>query len=103
MLLVMCIGGEEIAMSQANVERLIGRLMTDEAFRYRFAADPRSTLEALAMELNSCETEALLAMNLGALRRCAAAIDPRLQKSDLQKSDLPKSNRQKTELRGGAR
>jgi putative modified peptide len=99
----MCVGREEIAMSQANVERLIGRLMTDEAFRHRFATDPSSTLESLAMEFNSCETQALLAMNLRALRRCTDAIDPRLQKSDLQKSDLPKSNRQKTELRGGAR
>jgi hypothetical protein len=79
--------GEENAMSQTNVERVIGQLVTDEAFRRRFAHDPSAALHELAqngMQLNPCEVEALLGLDLRALARCANAIDPRLQKSDLR-------------------
>lgn len=73
-------------MSQRNVERVIGRLVTDEAFRRRFTADPTATLAGVAgdgMELNDCERRALAALDLGAVARFADALDPRLQKSDL--------------------
>jgi hypothetical protein len=74
-------------MSQTHVERVIGQLVTDEAFRRRFAHDPRTALLELAergVQLNACETEALLHIDLRALARCADAIDPRLQKTDLR-------------------
>ena len=74
-------------MSQPNVERVIGQLVTDEAFRRGFAEDPRSALQDLTQrgfQLNPCEVEALLAIDLRVLERCANAIDPRLQKSDLR-------------------
>lgn len=73
-------------MSQRNVERVIGRLVTDEAFRRQFAADPRATLHgmiAAGVELNDCEQWALATIDREALGRFADAIDPRLQKSDL--------------------
>ena len=35
-------------MSQRNVELLIGRLVTDEELRHRFARAPLETLEAMA-------------------------------------------------------
>ena len=73
-------------MSQRNVERVIGRLVTDEAFRRRFATDPGSTLSGIAgdgLELNDCERRALAALDAGALERFADSLDPRLQKSDL--------------------
>ena len=74
-------------MSQAHVERVIGQLVTDESFRRRFTNDPRSTLQDLArsgVELNPCEADALLRIDLRAIARCANALDPRLQKTDLQ-------------------
>jgi len=74
-------------MTQVNVERVIGQLVTDEAFRRRFAKDPRSTLQDLAqrgVELNPCEVQALLCIDPSVLARCAKAIDPRLQKTDLR-------------------
>jgi len=74
-------------MSQANVERVIGQLLTDEAFRQRFADDPQAALQDLAqrgVELNACEQQALLRMDPRVLSRCAQAIDPRLQKTDLR-------------------
>jgi hypothetical protein len=74
-------------MSQRNVERVIGRLATDEAFRRRFAADPRATLQEVTGwcgELNACEMEALVGLDSAALSAFAEAIDPRIQKSDLK-------------------
>lgn len=74
-------------MSQINVERVIGLLVTDEAFRRRFQADPRATLEALTsngMELTPCELGALLTIDSRLTSRFADALDPRLQKTDLR-------------------
>jgi hypothetical protein len=74
-------------MSQKNVEWVIGRLVTDEALRHQFLADPRRTLQELAgsgVELTMCELRALLSMDPRLLARLADAIDPRLQKSDLR-------------------
>ena len=73
-------------MSQRNVERVIGRLVTDEAFRRRFAASPEALLRELAaygVELNACEMQALVSIDPRELDRFADAIDPRIQKSDL--------------------
>jgi hypothetical protein len=72
-------------MSQRNVERVIGRLATDEAFRRRFTADPGATVEQQVVEwdLNPCERRALATLDPVALERFAAALDPCIQKSDL--------------------
>jgi hypothetical protein len=74
-------------MSQRNVERVIGRLVTDEAFRRRFALDPGTALRevtACGMELNDCELRALVGIDTGLATRFAEALDPRLQKTDLR-------------------
>jgi hypothetical protein len=73
-------------MSQLNVERVIGVLATDEAFRRRFIHDPRATLQHFiesGIELTACERHALAALDPLQLARFAEAIDARLQKSDL--------------------
>jgi len=75
-------------MSQVNVERVIGQLVTDEGFRRRFRDDPNGVLQELlqgGVQLNACETYALLHIDVRALARCARAIDPMLQKSDLRR------------------
>jgi hypothetical protein len=74
-------------MSQRDVERIVGRLVTDEGFRRRFAREPVAALHELVesgFELNGCERRALLAIAPAAVERFAAAIDPRIQKSDLR-------------------
>jgi putative modified peptide len=75
-------------MSQRNVERILGRLVTDEAFRRRFAADPRAALAEMTSccggELNECERRALEAVDPEAVRTFAEALDPRIQKCDLE-------------------
>jgi putative modified peptide len=73
-------------MSQPNVERVLGLLVTDEAFRRRFAGDPDAALQQLVeqgLQLSWCERTALAATDLDQLARFAAALDPRIQKSDL--------------------
>jgi hypothetical protein len=73
-------------MSQRNVERVIGRLATDESFRLRFFEASDVVLGELASEgidLNPCERRALLAIDREQLSRFAEAIDPRIQKCDL--------------------
>ena len=74
-------------MSQHNVERVIGRLVTDEAFRHRFVMEPEATMYLLiekGVELNECERQALLTIDLRMLVRFANSIDPCLQKTDLR-------------------
>jgi hypothetical protein len=74
-------------MSQTNVERVIGLLATDEAFRRRFEEDASETLRRViegGWPLTPCEFHALAALDPRHLARFAKGIDPRLQKSDLR-------------------
>ena len=73
-------------MSQQNVERVIGRLATDEAFRRRFVADREGALRELlasGVALTRCELHAIGSLDARSVDRFADEIDPRLQKSDL--------------------
>ena len=74
-------------MSQRDVERIVGRLVTDEGFRRRFWEDSLRALKELAeqgCELNPCEHRALQSMPKETVERFAESIDPRIQKSDLK-------------------
>ena len=73
-------------MSQQNVERVIGRLVTDEGLRRRFTLDPARTLRALCesgVEVTATELQALVGIDPKGLTHFAATLDPRLQKCDL--------------------
>jgi hypothetical protein len=80
-------------MSHRTVERIIGRLLTDEELRLAFIRAPRRTVAELGeqgWELSGLEIEALLAIDLGLWSQVAARIDPRLQRSSLKiQSDDP--------------
>lgn len=70
-------------MSQRNVERVIGRLVTDEQFRRRFESGPVQALQEIAaagIELTDVEMRALAGLDARLVSRFADAIDPRLQK-----------------------
>ncbi len=72
-------------MSQRSVERVIGRLVTDEAFRRRFAEHPAAALrEAIecGAELTSLEMQALVSIDTHLVDQMASTIDPRLLKID---------------------
>jgi hypothetical protein len=70
-------------MSQRNVEQVIGRLVTDEAFRRRYEASPLdAVMEIVAggLELTAVELRALVSMDARTVSRFAAVLDPRIQK-----------------------
>jgi hypothetical protein len=74
-------------LAQRIVETVIGRLITDEAFRARFMADPERTLLALrdtGLDLSRTEIAALVRTKPSIWQRAADAIDPRLQKASLE-------------------
>lgn len=74
-------------MSQANVERIVGRLATDEDFRREFRAGPARVVRALAergLELTPTEVTTLTALDPVAFDRFADALGPRLQKASLR-------------------
>ena len=77
-------------MSHRTIERLIGRLLTDEELRHEFIGAPRRTLAALheeGWELSRLEVDALLAIETGLWREVALRIDPRLQRCSLKSRD----------------
>lgn len=71
-------------MSQAHVERILGRLATDAYWRLRYRAAPADALDALtledALDVTPTERRALLATAADAIDRFAAALDLRLQR-----------------------
>jgi hypothetical protein len=73
-------------MSQCNVEKVIGRLVTDEGFRRRFAADPDAAVQRLVergVQLNLCERRALTALDLERVALFAEGLDPCILKVEL--------------------
>ncbi len=74
-------GGRDVA--QRGVEILIGRLITDEAFRSAFNRNAVATLREFVesgYELTPLEISALHATPADVWERSARRIDPRLQK-----------------------
>jgi hypothetical protein len=74
-------------MSQVNVERIVGRLVTDEEFRRAFHEDPERVVRGLAdraFELTRAEVETLIALDPNTLEQFADSLDPRLQKASLR-------------------
>jgi hypothetical protein len=77
-------------MAQRSIEILIGRLVTDEAFRAAFRSDAAATLAAFAetgYELTALELTALRATPAHVWDRLADDIDPRLQKAAFNTPD----------------
>ena len=74
-------------MSQRHVERLLGRLLTDEELRSAYIRDPADTLEALTgegWEISPVERAALLAEDPAVWRELARRVPPRLQRCSLK-------------------
>jgi hypothetical protein len=77
-------------MSQRTIERVIGRLLTDEELRHEFTRSPRRTLAELneqGWDLSRLEVDALLATEIGLWSEAADRIDSRLQRCSLKSHD----------------
>ena len=79
-------------MSQRNVERLIGRLVTDEELSGRFLKDPEGTLDrfvAEGWELTHTECVALAALDPHSIAAFSRRVDPRIRKASLISGTYP--------------
>ena len=77
-------------MSHRTIERIIGRLLTDEELRLKFTRSPNRTLSELGdqgWELTRIEVDALLTMEIRLWSEVAARIDPRLQRCSLRNDE----------------
>ena len=83
-------------MAQRSIEILIGRLITDEAFRSAFRGSAMTTLTGFiesGYELTPLEIAALSATPADVWERVAEQIDPRIQKVSFARSALVDSER----------
>jgi hypothetical protein len=74
-------------MSHRTIERVIGRLLTDEELRHEFTRSPKKTLSVLAeqgWELTRLEVDALINIDVRVWTDTAARIDSRLQRCSLK-------------------
>ena len=67
-------------MTQQAVERVLGKLLTDEAFRDRFFATPEAACWEAGLALSAVELEALARLSLEELARFADEIDERISR-----------------------
>ena len=67
-------------MTQQAVERVLGKLLTDEAFRDRFFAAPEAACWEAGLALSAVELEALARLSREELARFADAIDERISR-----------------------
>jgi hypothetical protein len=65
-------------MSQRAVERVVGKLVTDEGFRDQFFADPEWASLRIGAELSPDELDALARISPDALTLLCASIDDRI-------------------------
>ncbi len=76
-------------MSQAAVERALGKLVTDECFRSRFFKDPAAVSFRAGLELSQAEVDALSRLSAEALARFSACLDHRICRLPLDEEGQP--------------
>jgi hypothetical protein len=74
-------------MTQRDVERTLGRLLTDEDFRNEFFLDPGRACLMLGIQLAPHEAEALLRVPRPMLTDLGDRIDDRICRLHIQKAD----------------
>ncbi len=67
-------------MSQHAVERTIGKLVTDPAFRGRFFRDPGAASLCAGLDLSPTELDALSRMSPRLLAQVTASLDGRIRR-----------------------
>jgi putative modified peptide len=75
-------------MSQRDVERTLGRLLTDPGFRDEFFQDPAHACLQVGIQLTPQEVEALLQAPRSALVSLGARLDDRICRLHLERSEI---------------
>ena len=70
-------------MTQQAVERVLGKLLTDENFRERFFASPELACWEAGFALSPVELEALSRVSSEALTQLGEALDKRISRPSL--------------------
>ena len=76
-------------MSQWDVERTLGRLLTDEGFREEFFLDPGRACITVGLQLAGHEVESLLRVPRSVLAQIAGRLDDRICRLYVTKSASP--------------
>ena len=71
-------------MSQRDVERTLGRMLTDASFRRDFFKDPARACVQAGVQLAAHELEALLRVPLHVLASLAGKLDDRICRLEIQ-------------------
>ncbi len=74
--------------SRGKVERILGRLLTDEGFQEDFFRDPARARLLLGLQLAADELEALLRIPRPALANLAGRLDGRICRLHIQRSEV---------------
>ena len=80
-------------MSQRDVERALGRLVTDEGFREEFFGDPESAVVHAGLDLAQEEMDALSQTPRAALAALGARIDGRICRLHIPGRPIPQEQR----------
>jgi hypothetical protein len=78
----------EERMSQRDVERTLGRLLTDQGFQDNFFLDPVHACLQTGVQLTPHEVEALLRAPRPALTQLARSLDDRICRLHIQRSEI---------------
>jgi hypothetical protein len=76
-------------MSQRDVERTLGRLLTDAGFRRDFFRNPDRACLELGVHLAAHEVDALLRVSPGRLASLAGQLDDRICRVDIEGANDP--------------
>ncbi len=79
-------------MSQRDVERTLGRLLTDKGFQDDFFRDPARTCLLFGIQLAPQEVEALLRAPRPALANLGARLDDRICRLHIQRSEVARQD-----------
>jgi hypothetical protein len=75
-------------MSQRDVERTLGHLLTDQGFQDDFFLDPIHACLQVGIQLTPHEVEALLRVPRPALATLGARLDDRICRLQVQRGEL---------------
>lgn len=80
-------------MSQRDVERALGRLLTDEGFREEFFGGPESAVRRAGLDLSPEELDALSRTPRAAVAALGARIDGRICQIHIAGQRAPEEQR----------